>query len=80
MNNRFETDFLCAPSSFLMGFGSVLNIGGEFQEYNTSNNPDNIAIATDWLMIGQDMRDALERAETEARPTSTAGHERKQAA
>src|SRR5258706_2402627 len=72
MNNRFETDFLFDCSSFLKGFGSVLNVGGQFHEYNESNNPDDIAIATDWLIVGQDIRDALERTKAEARPTSPA--------
>jgi hypothetical protein len=80
MNNRSKTDFLCPTSSFLMGLASVLNITGNFHEYNTSENPDGIAIASDWRMIGHDVRDALKRAATEARPTSTVDHERKQAA
>lgn len=78
--NRFKTGFLCSPSSFLLGLGSVLNVRGQAHEYNASENPDEIAIANDWRMIGQDLRDALERAATEARPTTTADHERKQAA
>lgn len=80
MNNRFKTDFLYSSSSFLTGLGSVLNIGGHFHEYNSSENPDEIAIASDWRMIGQDIRDALKKAATEAGPISTADHERKQAA
>jgi len=63
-----------------MGFGSVLDIGGRFYEYNNSENPDEIAIASDWLMVGQDIRDALDKAATEARNASTADHEQKQAA
>ncbi len=54
-----------------MGMGSVLNIGGRIHEYNACENPDEIAIANDWHMIGQDIRDALDRAENEARSTST---------
>jgi len=60
--NRLETDFLYAQSSFLNGVGSVLNINGHFHEYNKSENPDEIAIAADWRMIGQDIQDALDRA------------------
>ena len=80
MNNRLKTDFLCVSSSFLSGVGSVINLHGHFYDYNASDNPDTIAIANDWRMIGKDIREALDRAETEARPTPTADHERKQAA
>ncbi len=65
--NRFKTDFLCASSTFVRGFGSVLNLRGSFYDYNRSNSPDEIAIAHDWRMIGQDLRDALEKAEREFR-------------
>jgi len=77
--NRLETDFLSARSSFWMGVGSVLNICGEFHEYNASENPDDFAIERDWRMVGQDIQDALDRAITEIRPAPP-DHERKQAA
>lgn len=44
-----------------MGVGSVLAIQGEVYDYNTSNDPDGIAVAHDWKMVGQDMRDALNK-------------------
>jgi hypothetical protein len=62
MDDKFKTDFLCPSSSFLSGFGSVLNLRGQGYGYNTSDDPDEIAIASDWLMVGQDIRDALEKA------------------
>jgi hypothetical protein len=65
MNNRFKTDFLFESSSFLTGMGSVLNLNGRIYDYNASEDPDEIAIASDWLIVGQDIRDALERAPEE---------------
>ena len=65
MNNRFKTDFLCASSNFLTGFGSVLNLEGRIYEYNCSENPDKLALANDWRMIGQDISDSLEKAKTQ---------------
>jgi hypothetical protein len=62
---RFKTDFLCASSSFLTGMGSVVNLRGHLYHYNTSQNPDDVAISHDWHMIGQDIRNALKKAETE---------------
>ncbi len=48
-----------------MGFGSVINVGGQLYDYNTSDNPDAIAIANDWRIIGNDIRVALDRAALE---------------
>ena len=62
---RFKTDFLSESSSFLAGMGSVLNICGRNHKYNESEYPDEIAISHDWHMVGQDIRDALKKAETE---------------
>jgi len=63
--NQFKTDFLYTSSSFLMGIGSVLNLQGRIYDYNASEDPDGLAIAHDWSMIGQDMRNALNRTKTE---------------
>lgn len=62
VNDRFTTDFLCPPSSFLTGMGSVLTVGGGTFEYNTSEDPDSTAIAQDWKMVGQDIDDVLKKA------------------
>jgi hypothetical protein len=59
--NDIKTDFLCASSSFLMGVGSVLAIQGHLYNYNASEEPDGIAIAQDWKMVGQDIRSALNK-------------------
>ncbi|HEY1716941.1 MAG TPA: hypothetical protein VGH42_01450 [Verrucomicrobiae bacterium] len=68
MNNRFKTDFLCASSSFLTGMGSVVNLRGHLYDYNSSDDPDQLAIAQDWQMVGQDIRVALKKAEKEFEP------------
>jgi hypothetical protein len=65
MNDRFKTDFLCSSSSFLGGFGSVLNLQGHLFEYNCSRDPDRIALAQDWRMVGQDISDAMEKAKAD---------------
>jgi hypothetical protein len=68
MNNRFKTDFLSASSSFLTGVGSVVNLRGHLYDYNSSDDPDQLAIAQDWQMVGQDIRDALKKAKAEFEP------------
>jgi hypothetical protein len=65
MSNRIKTDFLTPASSFLSGFGSVLNIGGDYFGYNYSESPeeaDEVAIASDWAIVGEDLRAALSEA------------------
>lgn len=67
MNDRLQTDFLFASSSFLGGFGSVLGVGGGLPGCNASDDPDGIALANDWLMVGQDIREVMEKTpQTEA--------------
>ena len=66
MNDRFKTDFLFPRSSFAMGFGRVLSISGELFEYNSCDAPDTMAIANDWRMVGQDIKDSLSKAGKEA--------------
>ena len=61
MNDRFQTDFLFASSSFLGGFGSVLGVGGSLPGYNASEDPDGTALANDWIMVGQDIREVMEK-------------------
>jgi len=45
-----------------MGVGSVLSLDGQIYDYNSSDDPDNVAIALDWEMVGQSIRDVLEKA------------------
>jgi hypothetical protein len=62
MNNRMKTDVLCVASSFANGLGSVLNLRGQNYQYNVCDNPDEVAIFNDWLMVGQDIDDSLGKA------------------
>jgi hypothetical protein len=59
-----RTDFLFATPSFIGGAGSVLNLGGQYFEYNRSATPakaDERALQSDWGMTGQDIRIAMQR-------------------
>ena len=55
-----RTDFLCSKSSFLGGAGSVLGLFGGLFDYNSSNDADGRAIASDWKCIGEDISDTVE--------------------
>jgi hypothetical protein len=65
MGEQPTTDFLCASGSGLIGAGSIFNLAGSYFEFNSSPSDeasDARAIGCDWAMVGQDLRDALDRA------------------
>jgi hypothetical protein len=62
MGNRVRTDFLFAQPSFMSGAASVLDLWGQFPEYNESATPeeaDASAIFSDWCLVGQDLWTAM---------------------
>ena len=63
MQKKAKTDFLFAQPSFATGVARIFDLWGEFDEYNRSSSPaeaDGKAIASDWVVVGQDLYDALE--------------------
>lgn len=78
---RPRTDFLFARSSFLSGVARVLDMFGTFDRYNVSRTPEEAdarAIASDWQIVGYDMRAAVqnegERIELASRAKGSAKH------
>ena len=68
MGNKVKSDFLFAHPSFASGAARVFDMFGQFDEYNiseTTEEADAKAIASDWIVIGQDMADAIEQNESE---------------
>ena len=64
MNKTVKTDFLFAQPSFTSGAARVFDMWGQFDEYNRSETPveaDTRAIASDWLVVGQDLSSAIEQ-------------------
>lgn len=62
---KVQTDFLFSTPSFLIGLGSVLNISGNYFEFNESSSDqeaDKRALSCDFKMIGQDLKDSLNSA------------------
>jgi len=43
--------------------GSVIVINGHYFQYNYSENPDELAIFSDWLKTGEDIENAIEQGE-----------------
>lgn len=53
-----HTGYLFSHPSFLSGLGSVLNVAGNYFDYNYSGNSyeaDRRALQSDWKSIGQDI-------------------------
>jgi hypothetical protein len=62
-----QTDFLTATSSFKTGMGSAVGIAGNFYGFNYSKSPaeaDIRALRADWVKIGQDLSDVMQKAES----------------
>ena len=61
---RYTTGFLFSTPSFLAGAGTVINLAGNFYEFNSSDSgfeADENAIENDFRMIGQDISDVFEK-------------------
>jgi hypothetical protein len=70
MGNRARTDFLFAQPSFLSGAASVVDLWGQFHEYNESATPgeaDATALFSDWCVVGQDISAAMEQHATDGK-------------
>ena len=60
-----RTDFLVASPGLLSGFARTLDIGAtmRFHSYNISETPleaDTLALASDWIIVGDDLSHAIE--------------------
>lgn len=61
---RYTTGFLFSSPSFLSGAGTVINLAGNFYDFNSSDTgfeADETAIQNDFRMIGQDIFDVIEK-------------------
>lgn len=66
MGKSVKTDFLFAQPTFASGMARSLDLWGILDDYNVSDTPtdaDEKAIAADWLVVGQDISDAIEQNE-----------------
>jgi hypothetical protein len=59
--NNYST-FLFAVPTFSEGVGRLIDVGDTLTEYNYSpsaEGADRLAIAADWLAVGQDIQNAI---------------------
>ena len=62
MNTATLSTFLFARPSFVEGIARVLDMGDTLTEFNQSlhgSQADRIALASDWMAVGCDIRDAI---------------------
>nr|WP_322622984.1 hypothetical protein [uncultured Flavobacterium sp.] len=63
---KLNTDFLFPKMSFVIGLGSVLNLAGNYFEFNTSKTAEEAdfkALKSDWNNVGNDIRLSKEEFE-----------------
>lgn len=68
--NIFRTDFLFSTPTILSGAGTVINLAGDFYNFNTSKSPqeaDCLAIKNDFGVIGQDIKKAVSEFEKQVK-------------
>jgi hypothetical protein len=70
------SDFLVSRSSFVEGFGRIFDFAGALNVYATSPSPeeaDAAAMASDFGMVGQDLRQAIAHERAQQKAGSEAG-------
>lgn len=65
MFSKKSSDFLFARPSFLSGAARVMDLGGTFDAYNSSKDPDRLAMECDWGVVGDDIKEAIHLYEVE---------------
>jgi hypothetical protein len=66
MGSKVKSDFLFAQPSLLAGSARLFDFCGLYDEYNvspTEAQADAMATLADWMIVGQDIREALEHYE-----------------
>jgi len=67
MRRKVKSDFLVAQPSLYSGVSRLFDFDGLYDEYNnspTEAQADAMATLSDWLVVGQDIREAVEQYES----------------
>ncbi|WP_456314687.1 hypothetical protein [Pseudomonas shirazensis] len=62
----YRSSFLLPNNNFIVGLGSVLNIAGNYFDYDvskTENEADLKALHSDWQNVGNDIKKSKEKFE-----------------
>jgi hypothetical protein len=68
MSTKVKSGFLYADPSFLSGLSRTLDLHGLYDAYNASATPveaDARALAADWIVVGQDLQDAVDEFQSQ---------------
>jgi len=68
MGSKVKSDFLVAHPSLSSGAARLFDFYGLYDEYNISQTEaqaDAMAAFSDWLIVGQDIREAIKQHEPE---------------
>ena len=79
MNRNDYTGLIYANPTPLEGFARVLDLGGQFDDYNDSTSPEEadwMAVTSDWYAVGADLYRAILRYAAKAGPGVTHGERR----
>lgn len=66
--NKYRTNILFPRATIFDGIGSIFNIAGSYFDFNyskSSEEADRIAIENDWGVVGNDIRNVLEKERIE---------------
>lgn len=64
MSNKHLTMYLFSQPSFIEGMARTLDLGDTFDTYNESRDgreADYTALRNDWIMIGEDIKSAIQQ-------------------
>lgn len=70
-----RSTFLFARPSFLSGVARILDLGTNLQIYNESKSADEadkLALAMDWMVVGDDIRQSMRKYESQEQILATA--------
>ena len=59
MGKKVQSDFLFAQPTVFNGVARLVDIAGVYDQYNTSEEADALAISADWYVVGNDMFDSM---------------------
>ncbi|MGB2603882.1 MAG: hypothetical protein WBC78_09815 [Candidatus Sulfotelmatobacter sp.] len=68
MSNKVKSGFLYSDPSFLSGLSRTLDMYGLYDGYNassTTQEADARALASDWIVVGQDLQDAIDEFQSQ---------------
>jgi hypothetical protein len=63
MQKKYRTAYKFYPTNFLMGWGSIFNLYGNYFKFKVGKSAPSASetLANDWKMIAQDMQEVISK-------------------